>query len=306
MLGWKSRKAHWRVSVVASFACRVAGSPCSRRHAPVGPMAYVFSFEPPHPASSAAPRTAPMTRRCLCLAVPARTTAPAASAAAVAPRRTLRAFARRCVLRPLDQLVWLDERSVLVLRDELEADPAALLVDLLDDDVERVAARDHVLDVADPARADVGDVQEPVRALLQLDEGAEVGRLHDLAGVGVPYLGLLRDRLDRLDRVSRLHAVGGVDEDRAVLLDIDLHLVVALEPTDRLATFADDHPDLLGIDLDRGDPRRVLCELGARLGDRLGHLAEDKLARALRLLERVPHDLLRDAGDLDVHLERGD
>ena len=28
--------------------------------------------------------------------------------------------------------------------------------------------------------------------------------------------------------------------------------------------------------------------------------------RPLRLLERRAHDLLRDAGDLDVHLERGD
>ena len=38
-----------------------------------------------------------------------------------------------------------------MLRDELEPDPAALLVDLLHDHVEHVAARDHVLDVADPA-----------------------------------------------------------------------------------------------------------------------------------------------------------
>ena len=33
---------------------------------------------------------------------------------------------------------------------------------------------------------------------------------------------------------------------------------------------------------------------------------EDRVAGPVRLLERVPHDLLRDAGDLDVHLERGD
>ncbi|HXF98601.1 MAG TPA: hypothetical protein VNJ46_08325, partial [Gaiellaceae bacterium] len=61
-----------------------------------------------------------------------------------------------------------------MLRDELEADPAALLVDLLDDHVEHVAPRDHVLDVRDAARADVRDVQQPVGALLELDERAEV------------------------------------------------------------------------------------------------------------------------------------
>src|SRR5205807_10160303 len=100
-----------------------------------------------------------------------------ASAVAIAPRASVVALlARRRVLRPLDQLLGLDERPVLVLGHELEADPAALLVDLLHDDVEHVAAGDHVLDVADPARADVRDVEQPVGALLELDEGAELRR----------------------------------------------------------------------------------------------------------------------------------
>ena len=43
-----------------------------------------------------------------------------------------------------------------------------------------------------------------------------------------------------------------------------------------------------------------------RLRDRLQHLVEDEVPRPLRLLEHVAHDLLRDAGDLDVHLQRGD
>ena len=90
-----------------------------------------------------------------------------------------------------------------MLRDELEADPAALLVDLLDDHVEHVAAGDHVLDVGDATGADVRDVQQAVGALLQLDEGAELRRLDDLAGVRVPDLRLLRQRLDRGDRGVR-------------------------------------------------------------------------------------------------------
>ena len=64
-------------------------------------------------------------------------------------------------------------------------------------------------------------------------------------------------------------AVGRVDEDRPVLLDVDLHVVLGLERADRLAALADHHADLLGVDLDRRDPRRVLGELGAGLGDRL-------------------------------------
>ena len=40
--------------------------------------------------------------------------------------------------------------------------------------------------------------------------------------------------------------------------------------------------------------------------ERLRHLAEDVHAAVFRLRERDLHDLLGDAGDLDVHLQRGD
>src|SRR5437764_810773 len=93
---------------------------------------------------------------------------------------------------------------------------------------------------------------------------------------------------------------------RPVLLDVDLHLVVGLEAADRLAALADDEADLLLCDLDRRDAGSVGGQLRARLRDHLEHLVEDEVARPLRLLERVTHDLLRDAGDLDVHLKRGD
>ena len=111
---------------------------------------------------------------------------------------------RRGVLRPLDELLGSDDLAVLVLRDELEADAAARLVDLLHEHVQHVAAGHHVLDVTDPARADVRDVEQAVGALLQLDERAELGRLDDLAGVLVADLGLLREGLDRRDRGVRL------------------------------------------------------------------------------------------------------
>src|SRR5204863_2671585 len=87
--------------------------------------------------------------------------AAATPASAVAAAPTLLALlTRRRVLRPLDQLLGRHDAAVLVLRDQLEADPAALLVDLLHEHVEDVATVDHVLDVADAARADVGDVQQ--------------------------------------------------------------------------------------------------------------------------------------------------
>src|SRR4051812_35005619 len=236
---------------------------------------------------------------------PTAATAPAAATAVAIAARLLRRT-RRGVLRPLDQRLRRDEPSVLVLGDELEADAPPCLVDLLHDDVEDVAALHHVLDVRDPTGPDVRDVEQAVGALLELDERTELGRLDDLAGVLVPDLRLLGEGLDRRNGGVALRALGGVDEDGAVLLDVDLDVVVALERADGLATLADDEADLRRVDLHRLDPRCVLCERGARLRDRLGHLREDEGACPLRLLERVPHDLLRDAGDLDVHLERGD
>src|ERR1035437_581736 len=233
-----------------------------------------------------------------------------ASAAAATNAITARALrgrrARRGVLRPLDELLRLDELAVLVLRDELEADPATRLVDLLHDDVDDVAAGHHILDVGNAARADVRDVKQAVGALLQLDERAELRRLHDLAGVGVPHLRRLGERANRRDGGFGLLAVGRVDEERAVLLDVDLHLVVAFATADRLAALRSEEADLLLLDLDRRDSRSVLRELRARLRDRVEHDVEDRVARATRLLEGVPHDLLRDTGDLDVHLECGD
>src|SRR5206468_11256561 len=94
--------------------------------------------------------------------------------------RTLFALARRRILRALDQLLGRDDGPVLVLGEELQADPAALLVDLLDDNVEHVATTDHVLDVTDAPRAYVRHVQQPVGSLLQLDERTELRRLDDL------------------------------------------------------------------------------------------------------------------------------
>ena len=63
-------------------------------------------------------------------------------------------------------------------------------------DVELVAAVEDVLDRLDPlAGLDVRDVEQAVGALGQLDEGAEGGRLHDLAGERVADLDLLGHRL---------------------------------------------------------------------------------------------------------------
>ena len=97
-----------------------------------------------------------------------------------------------------------------------------------------------------------------------------------------------------------------VDADEAVLLDVDLDVELLLEAADRLAALADQEADLVRLDLDRQHLRRVLGELGARLGEGLGHLAEDVQPCVLGLAERAAQQVGRDARDLDVHLQGRD
>ena len=47
-------------------------------------------------------------------------------------------------------------------------------------------------------------------------------------------------------------------------------------------------------------------QLRARPAERLGHLAEDEVARLRAWASASLHDLKGHAGDLDVHLQRGD
>ena len=100
--------------------------------------------------------------------------------------------------------------------------------------------------------------------------------------------------------------IGGGDLHRAVVLDVDLGAGLFHDLADHLAAGADHFADLVGRDLEHLDARRMLAELGAGRGQRLGHLAEDVQAAVLGLAERDLHDLFGDAGDLDVHLQRGD
>ncbi len=53
--------------------------------------------------------------------------------------------------------------------------------------------------------------------------------------------------------------------------------------------------------------RGANAEMSARgAGERRRHLVEDLEPALARLLERLAHDVHRDAADLDVHLQRGD
>src|SRR3954470_17583603 len=108
----------------------------------------------------------------------------AAGAVAVARRALTAALAgvRELLLVAHADRLGRDLSAVLRLGDELESDAAALGVDLGHLDRDDVAAGEHLVDGVDThAGRDPRGVQEAVGALAELHEGAELGRLDDLA-----------------------------------------------------------------------------------------------------------------------------
>src|SRR5215218_10210861 len=178
----------------------------------------------------------------------------AACPAAVAARPVAAAAAVPAAAADRRQLLLGLADDVGVL-GEAQADAAALLVDLDDADGDLVALVEHLLDRRDPlAGRDVGDVQQAVGALGELDERAERRRLDDLRRRElVADLDLLGHGADPVDQGVALGAGLRVDEHVALVVDVDLRVELVAEPADGLAALADEQADLVGIDLDRRD-----------------------------------------------------
>ncbi len=193
--------------------------------------------------------------------------------------------------RPLGRPFNVTDLAALVEAEKLHLDLVAFL--------------DDVGDLLHPARRELADVHEAVLGAEEVYEGAEVHHLDHSSLVDVTDLGLGRDRLDPIDR--RLHrvAVGGRHLHRAVVGNVDLGARLLHDLADHLAAGSDHLANLVDRDVEHLDARRVLAELVAVLRQGLRHLAQDVHAPVLRLAERHAHDLLGDAGDLDVHLQRG-
>src|SRR5438094_3411235 len=158
----------------------------------------------------------------------------------------------------------------------------------------------------DPLVADLRDVQQSVAPRQHLHDGAEVQQPQHRAFVDLADLDVRGQLLDALLR--RLAALGGDAGDRhgAVVLDLDGGAGLLLNAADHDTALADDVADLVRVDLDLDDARRVGRELGARSLDRLLHDSQDLQPGLARLVERHLHDALVDRLDLQVHLQRRD
>ena len=148
-------------------------------------------------------------------------------------------------------------------------------------------------------------MQQAFGAGHDLHEGTEVHHAHDLAFVDLVDLRLGGELFHAtLGFQGRLTGFA-VDLHAAVVFQIDGAPGFVGEAADGGAALADHVADFLRVDLQGEQGRGVIGDLGAGFGNRLGHLAENVQPAFLGLLQRLLHDLLGDALDLDVHLQGG-
>ena len=191
---------------------------------------------------------------------------------------------------------------------QAQADAAALAVDLDHAHGDLVALVEDLLDRVDPlAGRDVGDVQQAVGALGELDEGAERGRLDDLARrtrrrPRPPWSSSGCGRPGRRPgcRSARRRGPGPRRRRRSAPRTPRTGRGSSRRPCRSAGRSC---PGRSGSS--RCAARTSTARARGALDD-LGHLAEDERAPLLGLRERVAQDVEGHAGDLDVHLERGD
>src|ERR1700736_2256878 len=273
--------------------------------------------------SKAEARTEPTLPRCPATAtligplmsVSARSAAPAAAvapAAVASPETTLTRWRwRRCQCRGhrllvdllLDRLALSGE--LLDRRLAAQVEPA-LAVDLCGLDHDLVANVGHLFWPLYPVVGQLRDVDQAVLVRQHLDEQAEGHDPYDLSLVDLADLDLVGQALDPVDRLLAGLLVDRGDEDPSIVLDIDLGAGLFGDLANHLASWADDVADLVGVDLDGGDAWRVGAHLAAGARQHGQHLVEHEEPRHTSLLQCLGQDLVRQALDLDVHLQGGD
>ena len=127
-----------------------------------------------------------------------------------------------------------------------------------------------------------------------------------LAEVGLVQLGTRRQLFDDGDGLLRRVFVRRCHVDPAVVLDVDLDAGAVDDAADGLSARSDHVANLVDRNLNRHDARGVRGDGFARRRDRDAHLLQNVKSAGPRLVECFAHDLRRNPGDLDVHLQRGD
>ena len=170
-----------------------------------------------------------------------------------------------------------------------------------------VAQRQDIFDMLDAVRGDLGDVDHALFAGSELYECAELLDTDDDAVEDLSFFKFGRDDLDHA--LGFIHALllTAADRNAAVIIDIDLDACALDDLIDSLAALADDITDLLRIDLHEVDLGSVLIDSGTGLGNGIVHNAvHDEHSGFTAARDGTGDDVLCQAVDLDIHLDRGD
>ena len=149
-------------------------------------------------------------------------------------------------------------------------------------------------------------MDETVLAPHEIHECAKVHQVDDLAVIDLADFRFFDDALDPCDSRIDLGLVGGRNLDQALVVDIDLGAGFRNDFADHLAAGSDNVADLFLVDLQRFDARSMFGHFCTNGAERLGHFTKDMRTASAGLFQSGFHDFLRDAGNLDVHLQGRD
>src|SRR4029077_9265572 len=145
---------------------------------------------------------------------------------------------------------------------------------------------------------ELGNVHEPLPTRKHFDKRSEFLRRDYATQIRLPDLDFTRHSTNNLLRACHALTAGGINVHRAIVFNINFSAGLRDNALDGLAAGANERTDLLRINFDRLDPRRVLGQLWARSLQRAAHDAENFRPRFFRALDRFCHDIVADAGEL--------
>src|SRR5579859_6605247 len=236
----------------------------------------------------------------------ARTTAPVAVAAAITAAGTATEAAAGTHRAPALGLQLLRGRHLTAQRGAAREVDAPLRVHL-DYHHGNLIAGGH--DILRPVDLIIGELRRAHQTLFtrqNLHERAEVHQPAHRTRINLADLNLLCQRTHRIHRA--IHAIlrDGRDVHRAIIVNVNLRTGLVLNAADRLAARADDRANLIRVDLDGLNARRIRRQVLMRLRQRLQHLVHDVHATLFGLGHCLREHLRRQPLDLDIHLEGRD
>src|SRR5690554_5347201 len=173
-------------------------------------------------------------------------------------------------------------------------------------DLNHVAFINVVSDFLNALLRDLRNMQQTFSAWHDFYECTEVHYTSDTAVVDLAHFRLSDNAFNASHRILCCFAGSAVDLDGAIIIDIDVGASRFGQGTNGRTALTNNVTDLLGVDLDGQQRRRIFAQLITGLRHGLGHFTKNMQTAFTGLVQRRLHDFFVNAFDLDIHLQRGD